>query len=435
MEEKKRGKFELFFVGLAFFATYFGAGNLMFPPMLGLESGTQWFPGMLGLILSGVFLPLICLVIFGYMDNVEQWMYDHIGLRYYKTFLGLMLVIGCQLAAVPRTGAVGIELGVQSISSAIPYIPAVIIYFLAVIYFTKTEESALDRIGKILTPALVIILFILVIKNFISPVSEPIDTGIGSGAFVHSFLGGYGTGDLIVSFLMISVFLGTIKSKGFKPGKDCGSATLKASIIAFVCLSFIYGGLLYLGASGGNLFEPSIGNAPLLTGLINASGGRIASQALGVAVTLACLTTAIGETTATSLFFYDMFKGKVKYRYISIVWALISMSVSLVGLDTLLTIISPMFTAFYAVSLALLLLVILRGVTPNDMANRGAVYVVTVFALAELAIAYAPELPLVSTIVRGIPLQAQGFGWIVPFVVGYAVGAVMGGMKKAPVGA
>lgn len=429
MKEKKN-RFELLFIGLAFFATYFGAGNLIFPPMLGLEDGNQWLPGALGLIISGVALPLICIVIFGYMEDMEQWMYDHLGIKYYKAYLALMLVVGCQLCAVPRTGAVGIELGVQSISSSVPYVIAVIIYFIVVIFFTKTEESALDHIGKILTPLMVIILFILVVKNFISPVDTPVDTGIGGGAFLHSLLTGYGTGDLIVSFLMASVFLGSVQAKGYKKGKECGNATLKAAIIALICLAFIYGGLLYLGACGGSHFDPSIGNAKLLTGLIEMSGGSLARQALGVAVTLACLTTAIGETTATSQFFYKEFKGKIKYRYISIFWAIVSMCVSLVGLNKLLAIISPMFTAFYAVGLSLLLILLLRKVTPNDTANRGALYVVTVFAVAELLIAYVPNMPVVSTVVHAIPLQTNGFGWIVPFIVGYVAGAVIGMSKK-----
>lgn len=429
MKEKK-SKFELLFVGLAFFATYFGAGNLIFPPMLGLESGTKWLSGIIGLIVSGVTLPLLAIVIFGYMDDMEQWMYDHIGIKYYKAYLFLMLVLGCQLAAVPRTGAVGIELGVQSISSSIPYIPAVIIYFIVVIFFTKTEESALDHIGKILTPVMVIILFILVIKNIISPVDTPVDTGIGNGAFIHTLLGGYNTGDLIVSFLMASVFLGTVKAKGYKTGKECGKATLKAAIVAFICLSVIYGGLFYLGACGGSHFNASIGNAPLLIGLIEMSGGTLARQALGVAVTLACLTTAIGETTATSQFFYKELKGKVKYRYISIIWSLVSMVVSLIGLNKLIAIIGPIFTTFYAVGLTLLLLLLLRKITPNDSANKGAVYVVMIFALAELLVAYAPNIPVISTAVHSVPFQSHGFGWVIPFIIGYVVGMILGLVKK-----
>ena len=39
---------DILFIGLALFATYFGAGNLIFPPMLGLQSGADWGPGIIG---------------------------------------------------------------------------------------------------------------------------------------------------------------------------------------------------------------------------------------------------------------------------------------------------------------------------------------------------------------------------------------------------
>ena len=42
MQEKKIKFTDVLFVGLAFFASYFGAGNLIFPPMLGLQSGSNW---------------------------------------------------------------------------------------------------------------------------------------------------------------------------------------------------------------------------------------------------------------------------------------------------------------------------------------------------------------------------------------------------------
>lgn len=46
-------------VGLALFATIFGAGNLVFPPILGLTAGTDWVPATLGLLLSGIVLPVL----------------------------------------------------------------------------------------------------------------------------------------------------------------------------------------------------------------------------------------------------------------------------------------------------------------------------------------------------------------------------------------
>ena len=47
MQEKKIKFTDVLFVGLAFFASYFGAGNLIFPPMLGLQSGSNWLSGMI----------------------------------------------------------------------------------------------------------------------------------------------------------------------------------------------------------------------------------------------------------------------------------------------------------------------------------------------------------------------------------------------------
>ena len=43
-------------VGLALFATIFGAGNLVFPPILGLTAGTEWVAATLGLLQESSFL-------------------------------------------------------------------------------------------------------------------------------------------------------------------------------------------------------------------------------------------------------------------------------------------------------------------------------------------------------------------------------------------
>ena len=55
----KFSKREIFFTGLALLAMFFGAGNLIFPPMLGLQSGEYLFWALLGFIFTGVGLPLL----------------------------------------------------------------------------------------------------------------------------------------------------------------------------------------------------------------------------------------------------------------------------------------------------------------------------------------------------------------------------------------
>ncbi len=54
---------DVLILGFAFFATYFGAGNLIFPPQLGFVSGSSYGPALVGLTLSGILLPIFALLI------------------------------------------------------------------------------------------------------------------------------------------------------------------------------------------------------------------------------------------------------------------------------------------------------------------------------------------------------------------------------------
>ena len=50
-------------IGLMLFGMFFGAGNLIFPPSLGFESGSMFTPAILGFLLSGIGMPVIALII------------------------------------------------------------------------------------------------------------------------------------------------------------------------------------------------------------------------------------------------------------------------------------------------------------------------------------------------------------------------------------
>lgn len=106
-------------------------------------------------------------------------------------------------------------------------------------------------------------------------------------AFVNSFLGGYSTGDVLVSFLAAGVFFDSIKRKGYE-GEAFRKAHVRACLIAAVCLAIVYGGLLYMGACVSTEYTPdSISNANLLLAIIRSSGGQIAIYGLCLSVVLA----------------------------------------------------------------------------------------------------------------------------------------------------
>lgn len=58
---KKKVRDSLIF-GFALFAVFFGAGNLIFPPSIGLVSGSDWPVALVGFILTGIVLPILGVV-------------------------------------------------------------------------------------------------------------------------------------------------------------------------------------------------------------------------------------------------------------------------------------------------------------------------------------------------------------------------------------
>lgn len=428
MENKKQIKAtDVLFIGLALFATYFGAGNLIFPPMLGLQSGTGWGSGMIGMIASGVGLPVLAMIILGHCGSVQR-ISDHVHKNFYHIFVGMIMVLCC-CVSIPRTAAVGIEMGLQGLWGGAPYLVSVVIYFLIAFFFAKDRGTALDKVGKILTPVMTVILFILVIKGFISPIGTPSAPTVDN-AFLNSFLGGYSTGDVLVSFLMASLFFGTIREKGYE-GASLRKVNFGAGIIAAVCLAVVYGGLFFMGACvSGEYSADSIGNADLLLNVIRSSGGQIALYGLCLSVILACLTTAIGQITAVADFFSEASHEKLPYRVLVIIVPVVTTIVASFGLDTIVSLTGAWFSFTYPIALVLMILGIFERKIPNDGAYKGAVWCTVVYAFLDLPAEYGVHIGFLDAVLDKIPLYGLGFGWVVPAAAGFIVGLLAGNAKK-----
>ena len=87
-----------------------------------------------------------------------------------------------------------------------------------------------------------------------------------------------------------------------------------AGIIAAVGLFVVYGGLMYLGATVSSFVSKSVDRAALLIGITNSLMGFVGRIPLGIAVSLACLTTSIGLTAATGNFFSEITDNKLSYK-------------------------------------------------------------------------------------------------------------------------
>ena len=102
-----------FIIGFMLFAIFFGAGNLIFPPPLGLNSGPEFWRTLSGFVITGVGLPLLGIVVSAFYHNGYKTALTRIHPWFAVIFLmAIYLTIG-PFFAIPRTGATSYEMAVK----------------------------------------------------------------------------------------------------------------------------------------------------------------------------------------------------------------------------------------------------------------------------------------------------------------------------------
>ena len=68
-----KNKKESLVLGLALFAMFFGAGNLIFPPSIGASVGDRWHMAILGFFTTGIGLPLLGIMAFNKIGSLDKF--------------------------------------------------------------------------------------------------------------------------------------------------------------------------------------------------------------------------------------------------------------------------------------------------------------------------------------------------------------------------
>lgn len=305
-----------------------------------------------------------------------------------------------------------------------------VVAFFAIATFVAFDQGAIaDRVGKILTPVLLAILFTLVAMAILRPLNEPVATALDN-PFYMAFTEAYQMGDILTGLLCATIFVSALVAKGYSSPKRNISMILAASAVGAGALFVVYAGLHYLGATGNSHFPPDTERTTLLVGLIRLLSGPIGTYALAFAVALACLTTAIGLMTVVAGFVEEGTNGKLKYKVALVAVSVIGVIQAMGGVERIVAIAGPIFMAMYPVSILLVVLGLARRLIPNDGVWKRSAILVLIVSLYESAAVIVDmvggTMPtwLVS-LYHLIPLAEQGFGWIVPAVVGGIAGGVL----------
>lgn len=421
---KKKNFFkDIIIVGLALFATMFGAGNLIFPPQIGLFSGTQWGLGALGLLLGGIVLPVLALWAVNNVGENAQDLMGHVSPWCYNAYY----LIGCTFIAMgstlPRSAATTHELAIQPLFGNVPIWITVVVFFVLVYFFACDPNSVIDKLGKYMTPILVVLLAIVLIKGVISPVGEPIDTGIAN-PFGDAILTAYNTGDLTVGIMFAGVILMDLRRRGYS-GKDSKRGGFLAGLVSIVVLFAVYGTLTYIGACASSIYPQDTAQTALLSGIIRQIMGTAGMACLGCAVALACLTTAVGIGTTAVSFFYDFFKQKVPYRVLMLIACLIGVFMGITGVQNLVNYVTPIFLVVYPALIVMTALGLLNNFLPNDGPYKGGVLMAVVVSLGDAVLSVNPNIGWLKGLMSCFPFSGLGFAWVVPTLIGMIVGAVI----------
>ena len=421
-DSMKKKLLDTIIIGFALFAIFFGAGNLIFPPYLGVTAGENWGIATLAFLISDPLLSIIAVMVVAALGGSAL----NVGRRVHPLFASALaaicvLLIG-PIFAVPRTGASTHEIFVQSYFPSAPQWITSLVFFGIVLWITYKENSVMDAIGKYLTPILLFILFCIFVAAIVQP-DATFATTDGTGLFAQGFKEGYQTMDVLGAPLLAGVVMKDITRRGYLNKKDQFRMMFGVGIVAFILLALVYSTLAYSGASMSTVIDSTSQRAAMLTTIVKNLLGSWGQLAMGLAVCFACLTTAIGLTTTCGQYFEEVSKGKISYKKTILVTVAVEFIISLVGVDSLINLAVPVLTFIFPIMIALILFSAFDQYIPYDWTYLGAVIGAGIVGLVQGINTLSQLLggKLLGDAVKLIgtfPLATYGLEWIVPTFLG-----------------
>lgn len=422
---------QIVFISLMLFSMFFGAGNLIFPPFLGLSAGENLWLALAGFIVSAVGLPIL-----GVIAVAKAGSFHELNLRVHPIFAVIFpfliyIAIGPGLA-IPRAGSLAFEMG------AAPFLPETlvaspftlfgysVVFFGLVAWLCMYPSKLIDLFGKLLTPILLALIAIIFVKSLINPIGsfESATGNYQANPLFQGVLEGYLTMDALAALAFGIVIANTLTSQGVNDGKKRSLYMMYAGLGAGLLLTVIYLILGYLGASSSSLGHAENG-AIILSNVMTYLFGKSGTLILGVVFTLACFCVSIGLVTSCSQFFNNMFP-KISYKIWVIILAIVSTAIANLGLTQILQISVPILGMIYPIAIV----VIFLGLFDNLIKQNRYIYRTVIGIVAIFSIVDTVNKSFFGNSMRGVfeilPFYTEGLGWILPALIGLLIGYLIG---------
>lgn len=430
------------------FGMFFGAGNLIFPVHLGQLAGKNVLAAIIGFIITAVGIPILGVAAIGntHSDGLQA-LSSKVGRRYGYIFTCLLYLTIGPFFAIPRCATTSFTTGIvpmlgSSTSEAAVLLFFSLIFFAIVLFLSLHPAGITVWIGKIINPIFLVFLAILVIAALIDPaanisVIEP-EAGYESGALFSGFIEGYGTMDAIAGLAFGIVVIDIIRSMGVQNDSDVAKDVLSSGVMTGILMAVIYIATILMGAQSRGLFATSENGGIALAQISGHYLGAAGSIVLAITITFACLKTSIGLVTSCADAFARMFPKSFSYKIWAIIFTVFSFCVSNFGLSRIIEYSLPVLMFLYPLSITLILLALCGKLFAHDR----AVYIsVTAFTCAAALLDLFKTLPaslqtalhfdgIVQVAAKALPFFNLNLGWVIPAIIGLAVGLIIRRTKK-----
>jgi LIVCS family branched-chain amino acid:cation transporter len=406
-------------LGFMTFALFVGAGNIIFPPIVGLQAGPHVWMAALGFLVTAVGLPVVTVIALAKVGGAMDALSSPIG-----KVAGGILAAACYLAvgplfATPRTATVSFEVGLAPLTgdSATALFLYSLVYFLVVLWVAFYPGRLLDTVGRFLAPLKIIALAVLGVAAFALPagnigVAEP---AYAAAPFSQGFINGYLTMDTLGALVFGIVIVNAIRSRGVESPLLITRYAIIAGLIAGVGLALVYISLFRLGSGSHAVAAGASNGAAVLHAYVQHTFGSLGSGFLAVLISLACLVTAVGLTCACAEYFATVLP--LSYKALVVILAAFSLLVSNLGLTKLILFSIPVLTAIYPPCIALVVLSFFKNLFYSQVRIFAPVMLVAfVFGLVD-AVKVAGFTDRLPHPLRDLPLSEQGLSWLIPAIV------------------
>jgi LIVCS family branched-chain amino acid:cation transporter len=424
-------------LGFMTFALFVGAGNIIFPPIVGLQAGPNVWMAALGFLVTAVGLPVVTVIALAKVGGAMDALSSPIG-----KVAGTVLAAVCYLSvgplfATPRTATVSFEVGLAPLTGESPLALFLysLVYFVLVFWISLYPGRLLDTVGRFLAPLKIIALAILGVAGFALPAG---DVGVAEPAYVaapfsQGFINGYLTMDTLGALVFGIVIVNAIRSRGVESPRLITRYAIIAGLIAGVGLALVYISLFRLGSDSHAIAAGASNGAAVLHAYVQHTFGTLGSSFLAVLISLACLVTAVGLTCACAEYFSRVLP--LSYKTLVVLLAAFSLLVSNLGLTKLIQFSIPVLTAIYPPCIALVALSFCKDFWQEQGRIVAPVMLVAFLIGVVDAVKGSAWGEYLPDALAHLPLSEQGLAWLIPSLItllsAFVVDRVLGKRSEA----